>query len=183
MGNTNQLTIRLDPEQIECPDDEMVKIYQQKSPMERVKITSDMYDSAWSQVNAVLRAMHPDWDDEESMKDAISRRFMFNIIHPASGLKVDVMIKQKSKFDVSRFSRGNNYPMDDIDVNFAAPEDVIIKKMEFYKMGGSEKHLRDITGILKTSETLIDLNYIEEWAGELFLKEIWKAIQDRLNTP
>jgi hypothetical protein len=116
---------------------------------------------------------------EDSMKDAIFRRFQFNIIHPASGLKVDVIIKQRSEFDVSRFSRTNNFKMDDIGVNFAAPEDVIIKKMEFYKMGGSDKHLRDITGILKTSEDLIDLKYIEGWVGKLFLEDVWRTIQDR----
>jgi hypothetical protein len=52
------------------------------------------------------------------------------------------------------------------------PENVIIKKMEFYKMGGSDKHLRDITGILKTSESLIDFRYIEEGDKKLFLEDI-----------
>lgn len=60
------------------------------------------------------------------------------------------------------------------------PSDVIIKKMAFYKEGGSEKHLRDITGILKVSCNEVDMRYIEEWAERLGLKEIWKAIKGRL---
>ena len=70
---------------------------------------------------------------EESMRDAVSRKFQFNIIHPGSGLKVDVVIKKRGEFDKVRFSRVNNFEMDGVGVNFASPEDVIIKKMEYYK--------------------------------------------------
>jgi Rv0078B-related antitoxin len=73
MGNNNRLNNRLNPKQIECMDDEMVTIYKQKSPMERIKIGSDMYDSAWLQINAVLRSMHPDWSDEAINKEIIKR--------------------------------------------------------------------------------------------------------------
>jgi len=39
----------------------------------------------------------------------------------------------------------------DRDVFVARPEDVILSKMQYYREGGSEKHLRDITGMLKVS--------------------------------
>jgi hypothetical protein len=57
---------------------------------------------------------------------------------------------------------------------------VIIKKMEYYKEGGSEKHLRDIAGILKISGEAVDKNYIADWTRQLGLTEIWDAIQRRL---
>ncbi len=119
---------------------------------------------------------------EESIKDAIYYRFQFNIIHPGSGLKVDVIIKEKSEFDDTRFSRIMNFKMDDVGVNFSSPEDVILKKMEYYKSGGSEKHLRDIMGMIKISEELINFKYIESWVPKLYLDEIWTAITDRLKT-
>jgi len=115
------------------------------------------------------------------IKDAIYRRFQFNIIHPASGLKVDVIIKKKSEFDDIRFSRIMSFKMDEVGVNFSSPEDVILKKMEYYKIGGSEKHLRDIMGVIKISRELINFDYIEMWAKKLYVEEIWQAIKDRLN--
>jgi len=118
---------------------------------------------------------------EDSIKDAIYRRFQFNIIHPASGLKVDVIIKKKSEFDDTRFSRIMSFKMDEVGVNFSSPEDVILKKMEYYKIGGSEKHLRDIMGVIKISRELINFDYIEMWAKKLYVEEIWQAIKDRLN--
>ncbi len=39
-----------------------------------------------------------------------------------------------------------------------------MKKMEFFRTGGSDKHLRDIAGVVKTSGSEIDRIYIGRWA-------------------
>lgn len=120
--------------------------------------------------------------NEETAREAILKTGQFNIIHPASGLKMDIIIKQDSPFDNSRFSRVRRiYPAETYQANFAAPEDVIIKKMEYYKEGGSEKHLRDIAGILKISGEMVDRDYIAEWSHRLGLIQIWEAVQKRLD--
>lgn len=117
----------------------------------------------------------------EMIHEAVRHRTQFNIIHPASGLKIDVIIRRDTPFDRSRFGRARRiHPAPSYEANFAAPEDVIIKKMEYYSEGGSEKHLRDITGMLLTSGDEIDREYIERWAVTLGLSEIWRAIQARL---
>ena len=118
---------------------------------------------------------------EDGVREAIRRQGQFNIIHPASGIKIDVIIKQDTPFDNSRFGRVHRInPAESYQADFAAPEDVIIKKMEFYKAGGSEKHLRDIAGILKISGEMVDWGYITAWAKRLNLTEIWNAVQERL---
>lgn len=69
-------------------------------------------------------------------------------------------------------------PGKDYEVTFASPEDVILKKMEYYREGGSDKHLRDIAGILKISGAQIDRAYIEDWASRLGVSEIWRQVSD-----
>ncbi len=119
--------------------------------------------------------------DIEMVHEAIIHKSQFNIIHPGSGLKVDVIIYQDTDFDRSRFSRSKRIqPAEGYQANFAAPEDVIIKKMEYYKEGGSDKHLRDITGILKISGSDVDRKYIVTWAKKLGLINIWDAVEARL---
>lgn len=116
----------------------------------------------------------------EAVRDAISRRSQFNILHPTTGYKIDVMIAKETPFDVSRFARVRTLrPREDFEAVFAAPEDVIVKKMEFYKEGGSEKHLRDIMSVLKISGTQIDRAYISEWAQRLDVLDVWNAILKR----
>lgn len=126
-----------------------------------------------------LKGCYPEGEfyfDEESARRAVSFRSQFNIIHPESGLKIDIMISRGDEFDRSRFRRVRRLrPVEDTEVDFASPEDVILKKMAFYRDGGSEKHLRDIAGILKISSGDIDSSYIEDWAKTLGLEEIWAA--------
>lgn len=123
---------------------------------------------------------HEYYIDAESIDLAIRSKSQFNIIHLTSGLKIDVMIKKKTFFDNSRFSRIKRLRLEEREVNFAAPEDVILKKMEYYKMGGSEKHLRDITGIFKIYKGKMDLEYLKHWISIFDLTEIWEAIEKRL---
>ena len=119
---------------------------------------------------------------EEMIQEAIESSGQFNIIHPSSGLKVDIMIPKETPFNQSRFERIIKiHPSENYEASFASPEDVIIKKMEYYKEGQSEKHLRDILGILKISQKDIDLNYISKWVRLLKLDEIWNEIKSRMS--
>ena len=133
---------------------------------------------------AELRKCFPEGEyyfDPDSALKAIRRKSQFNIIHPSSGLKIEMMIPTKRPFDKSRFARVRRLNSDPTHkANFASPEDVILKKMEYYREGRSEKHLRDILGILKVSADLIDFDYLVRWARDLGLDEIWAAVQSRL---
>lgn len=117
---------------------------------------------------------------EETVRRAVSRRGQFNIIHPSSGLKVDVMVPADIPFNRSRFLRVKRVrPLPDFEATFSSAEDVILKKMEAYLEGGSEKHLRDITGVLKISGEHLDRSYIEEWADRMGTTEVWEEILKR----
>jgi hypothetical protein len=135
-------------------------------------------------VPGLLAAFPPEefYVSEEMIREAIRRRLQFNIIHPSSGLKVDIIIRKDTPFDESRFSRIRRIrPAESYSASFAAPEDIIIMKMRFYLDGGSEKHLRDITGILKVSRGEVDLNYIADWSRHLELTEVWQMILKRMD--
>ncbi len=64
---------KLENRQIECLDDAMVEIYKKKTPIERIKIASDMWDSAWMQIDAVLSSLHPEWEKSKINKEIIRR--------------------------------------------------------------------------------------------------------------
>lgn len=117
-----------------------------------------------------------------AVEEAIRQRRMFNIIHIPSGLKIDVSVMKRTDFDTSRMARVIVLSSPDgVVLRFTSPEDVILKKMEFYKGGGSDKHLRDIAGVLKICDRPIDYAYIESWATRLDVLDIWCLIQQRLN--
>ncbi|MCK5055529.1 MAG: hypothetical protein KAT34_02670 [Candidatus Aminicenantes bacterium] len=73
MTNKKEINFRLDKGQIECLDDVMIEVYRNKSPMERIKIASEMWESARQQISAILRSLHPDWQEVQINKEVIKR--------------------------------------------------------------------------------------------------------------
>ncbi|MCB1033226.1 MAG: hypothetical protein KDD47_05270 [Acidobacteria bacterium] len=114
---------------------------------------------------------------EDAVRRAMATKGHFNVLHPASGLKIDVIVPADDLFNRSRFERVQRVKPDvDYEAYFASAEDVIVKKMDFFREGGSEKHLRDIAGILRISRDSLDLDYVENWADHLGLEAIWRTI-------
>lgn len=132
---------------------------------------------------ALLKQCFPEEDfyfDLDMASRAVRTKSQFNIIHPSSGFKIDIMIPDRGPFDKSRFERRRRIESGaGFEASFASPEDVILKKMEFYREGRSEKHIRDILGILIVSGESIDVDYLQKWANDLDLMDIWIKIRDR----
>ena len=119
--------------------------------------------------------------DDERIRQAVESRGQFNVLHPASGLKIDVIIPEMDAFDRSRFTRARRVrPANDYEATFSSAEDVIVKKLQFHAEGGSDKHLRDIASVLRISGADLDRDYVTEWADRLGLREIWDLILDQL---
>ena len=119
--------------------------------------------------------------DEKAMQQALSRSGQFNIIHPSSGYKIDLFISGEEPFVRSEMVRRRRLEASDGEqAFFASPEDVILKKMEYFRIGESERQLRDIIGILHVQGDQLDRGYIRHWASELGLVGVWEAILKRI---
>jgi len=129
----------------------------------------------------------PDYDlSEQAAKDAVGTNCQFNIIHPASGLKVDVIIPPESEFALSERARVRRITSQgEYSAWFASPEDVILNKLLYFQLGGgeSQKHLRDIGGIVKLMGETLDHAYIIHWADHLGVTKEWQATLKRLAEP
>lgn len=109
--------------------------------------------------------------------DAVRRGTQFNIIHPASGFTVDVMTPFNEGYRSVQFDRARRIQLEGgPGTVFAAPEDVILNKMIYYREGHSDKHLRDIAAILKVGDKEIDRGYIASWAVNLDVMDVWNRI-------
>jgi hypothetical protein len=140
-------------------------------------------DLAHEKLDALIGSFPADdyYLSRDAAKDAVVRRSMFNVIHPASGLKLDIIVSGNTEFERNRFRRGRRIQVSPSDaVTFASPEDVILKKLEFYKIGGSDRHLRDIAGVLKVSGKSIDRGYIARFASQFGVEDIWTQVQQQV---
>lgn len=112
-------------------------------------------------------------------KEAVAQHGQFNVIHPTSGTKIDFMVAGGESWVKAQLERRKRVPFfPDQDGAVAAPEDVILGKLVYFREGGSDKHLRDIAGILKFSWNLIDRSYIDRVAAQLGIADIWQTVLD-----
>lgn len=101
----------------------------------------------------------------------------FNIIHADSGLKADFYTAGREDLHAYAFRNARKYAADETTISLAPPEYVIVRKLEYYREGGSEKHLRDIRAMLAVSGELLDRAALQEWIGRLNLNAEWARCQ------
>ncbi len=117
----------------------------------------------------------------EAILQALETDGQFNVIQPQTGLKVDFMCAESSPYTDTRFRRARAAPTHKgVSVTYSAPEDVILMKLRYFQMGGSDKHLRDIASIIKVSGEILDREYLDRWAASLGVAEEWAVTTSRV---
>lgn len=119
--------------------------------------------------------------DDEMIAEAIRRNSSFNIIHRETMFKVDVFIPRSRPFLQSQLARVQRQVFTfetEASANFASPEDTILSKLEWYRLGGevSDRQWRDILGVLKTRAGELDLDYLHQWAKELKVADLLERV-------
>ena len=116
-------------------------------------------------------------------QDAVRQRKQFNVIHSTSGLKIDFMVARDDEWGRTQLARRRKIELTPGQQAFvAAPEDVILGKLLYYREGQSDKHLRDIAAMLHTSGDQIDRDDVSAWATKLDVLDIWQAIVTRVDS-
>ena len=113
----------------------------------------------------------------EAIRDAVMRRASFNILHLDTAQKVDVFLLKREFYPLSemeRRSRKRLAPDATEQAWFASPEDTILAKFDWYRLGGgvSDRQWGEVTGVMKVQATSLDRDYLHHWAGELRLTEL-----------
>jgi hypothetical protein len=78
-------------------------------------------------------------------------------------------------------ARARRLEVEGLEVVVAPPEYVIVRKLEYYREGGSEKHLRDIRSMLDTSPDAIDRTELEKQISARGLREAWRRVEEHWN--
>jgi hypothetical protein len=112
---------------------------------------------------------------------AREQRGHFNIIHQETGFKADIYLSGQDPLHPWGLARARRLEVEGQVVVVAPPEYVIVRKLEYYREGGSEKHLRDIRSMLDTSPDAIDRAHLEQQITTRGLQEAWLQAQKHRN--
>lgn len=105
------------------------------------------------------------------------RRGHFNLILQATGFKVDCYLAGGDPLHAWAFTRRKWVETEGERVALAPPEYVILRKLEYYREGGSQKHLRDIAAVLNAQKNTMDRTALEAWIDTLGLQKEWAYVQ------
>lgn len=108
----------------------------------------------------------------EALREEIGRSGgHFNLIHHDTGLRADVYLRGDDPLHSWAFERRNRIRVESLDVWVAPIEYVILRKLEFYRSSGSERHLRDVNGMLRVSDARVDERELDGWVTRLDLAD------------
>jgi len=98
----------------------------------------------------------------------------FNLIHHNTGFKADVYLSGEDELHHWAISDRRRYDIEGEPIWLAPPEYVILRKLEYYQEGRSEKHLRDINSMIELSSDQIDFNKLDEKIKFYRLQKEWE---------
>jgi len=107
-----------------------------------------------------------------------SYRGHFNLIHHETGMKADFYLAGEDELHRWALSRRRAILFEAEQVWVAPPEYVIIRKLEYHREGGSEKHLRDIAGMLELSSKEIDFKQLDGFVQRYALEKEWVKVKE-----
>lgn len=100
----------------------------------------------------------------------------FNIIHRATSLKADFYPVAGDPLHAWAMDHRVQIAVSDQAIAVAPPEYVVIRKLEYFRAGGSDRHLRDIRSMLRVAENRIDGSIIASHVSRLGLEAEWDAL-------
>ena len=121
--------------------------------------------------------------DPAAIRDALSRKRAFNLIHLATTFKIDVFPLRadsysRASFGRRRFETSRSFGPEPIECAMASAEDTILRKLEWYRAGGetSERQWNDLRGILMVSGAKLDRDYMRRWAEYLKVGDLLERL-------
>jgi len=119
--------------------------------------------------------------DVEAAREAIKRNIMSNILHYESGLKIDLIVRKNRTFSRSEFQRRFQDDFLGRPCWIATAEDTLLAKLEWSKMGESERQFNDAANIVKVQGGNLDVGYLRRWAPELQVEDLLHRLLEEVN--
>lgn len=110
--------------------------------------------------------------DVDAAEEALEKEGLFNVVHSATGFKVDLIIRKARLFSQTEFSRRQQTNLLGANRWVASAEDVILAKLEWAKAGQSERQYQDAVNIARVRGRELDKNYLEKWAQDLEIGDL-----------
>jgi len=138
----------------------------------------DIVISADPEKLKTLMGLFPAQDYYAPLQDALDayrHRSMFNVLDMLHSWKIDFIFQKSTPFHQQAFQRRKPVAFEGVPTIMITAEDLIISKLEWSKMGESERQARDAGVVAQKRLRNLDREYVERWVKELGLAAQWES--------
>lgn len=96
-----------------------------------------------------------------------------NVIHAESAMRADVYFAGADELNAWALQNRMLRQVEGEAVQFAPIEYVIVSKLRYFQMGGSERHLRDVARMMEISGSAVRRPTLDHWVAHLDLADAW----------
>ncbi len=137
-------------------------------------------------IDAFVAALGEDfYGDVDALRRAVRHRSTANLIHHASGVKVDLFVAGSAleARQLERRLRARVGSAPDRFVYMHSPEDILLQKLDWFRRGGkvSDRQWRDVLSILVVQRDRMDDSYLRSVATESGLVDLLERAQREAN--
>lgn len=117
---------------------------------------------------------------EEGLAQVIRDRGMFNLVHFASSVKVDMVVRKDEAFRLGEFARRRAVGLPGFSAWVVSKEDLLLSKLVWARDAESELQRRDVRNLLASGA---EVAYLREWAPRLGVSELLEELLDERHQP
>lgn len=137
-------------------------------------------------VTCVLEGLGPDFHgDPEGFARAIRDRSSVNVIHIPTATRVDLFIMGALSIEPLQMQRRTRVEIGPgVFLCVYTPEDILLQKLNWYALGRgvSDRHWRDVLGIVAVQGPALDLAYLRGAADEIGVRELLERALSQANS-
>lgn len=130
-------------------------------------------------VSELLRALGGEFKLDPQMSfETITTTPRYQLLHRETAFMVELFLLRNDPFDRLRFNRRVRRPLDagGREAYLPTPEDVVIQKLRWSRLGRREKDLIDARNVIAVQSNNLDLQYIRGWCDQHGTRELFEQL-------
>lgn len=125
-------------------------------------------------VPSIVAALSADfYIDADDVRSAVQSQRLFNLMHNATGIKVDLIVRKGAEYRQVEFARRKQIEIGGVRTWIVSREDLILSKLVWAKETNSELQRRDVENLMDND---VDRQYVNYWAERLKITDLLKEI-------